>query len=155
MNSFRFFADGDKGDRAQVAHFETPVLRGGHVDRKPRSRRQQRIAVRRSASHDLGRQVAACTATIFRNEAVLETTLKLGRHQPGYGIGQTAGRESDVHRDILRRIALRRSGLRRTDRNDCAEHQRTGRQLNFPHRSFPPNKPRGERNGRHLAWEAI
>ena len=107
-------ADGDEGDRAQVALLEAPVLRGGHVGGKARGRRQQRVAVRRGAGHRLGRDVAAGAAAVLDHEAVLEAVFELGRNQPRDHVGEPAGREGDDHGDVLRRIGLRERGLRQT-----------------------------------------
>jgi hypothetical protein len=127
MNSFRSLA-GLLGctARPDVVHLEAAILGGGHVDGKACGRRQQCVAVRHSGKDSLRCDIAARAATVLHHHAVLEPGFELARNQARDDVGKPASREGDHHGDVLRRVGLRESGMRKHQSRDRAKDRRPG-----------------------------
>jgi hypothetical protein len=109
MNGENVRAEGHDGDRTQIVGRETLVSGGGLVDRKRGGGGKNGVAVRRRAAHGSCGEVAAGAAAIFHHHRLPEALAELLSNQAGDDVGNAAGREGDLERDGLRRIALRRS----------------------------------------------
>ena len=106
-------ADGDEGDRPQIALLEAAVLRGGEVGGEARGRRQQRVAVGRGACDRLGGELPPAPPRFSTTKLCFSRPSSLLDDQPADDVGEPAGRERDDDGDVLRRIALRGGGLPR------------------------------------------
>ncbi len=100
------------------------------------------MAVGHRAADGFGREIAAGAAAIFHHHRLPEALAELLSNQAGDDVGNAAGREGDLERDGLRRIALRRSrpcdsadGRREQDAKRGAER---GHTVSFHSR---PNAP--------------
>ena len=80
----------------------------GLVDRKRGGRNKNGVAVGRRAAHGSCSEVAAGSTAIFNHHRMPNALAELLPNQAGDDVGDTAGREGDLERDGLRRIALRR-----------------------------------------------
>ncbi len=124
-------------DGAQVIGREAFVLGRGLADRERRGGGEDGVAVGGRGAHRLGGEIAAGAAAIFHHDRMLEALTELLPHQAGDHVGDAPGREGDDEVDVLRRVGLRRRGLRqgggqdreqeRAARRSCCQHGKSFR----------------------------
>src|SRR5262249_55962921 len=71
-------------------------------------------------------EVAAGAAAIFHHHRLAETLAQLLPHQTGDDVGDATGGEGDLQRDVLRRIGLRPSRVRKAGGYDRPENVKLG-----------------------------
>ena len=112
--------EGHDRDRAQIVDREALVFGGGLVDGKGGGGGEDGVTVGSRAAHRFRGEIAAGATAVFHHHRLAETLAQLLPHQTGDDVGDAAGREGDLQRDVLRRIGLRPSRVRKAgcDRHD-------------------------------------
>src|SRR5262249_11059691 len=98
----------------------------GLIDRKGGGGGEDGVAVRRRAAHRFRRQIAAGAPAIFHHHRLPEPLAELLPNEARDDVGDAAGRERDLQRDVLRRIGLRPSRLREAGGGDHDEDAKRG-----------------------------
>src|SRR5262249_9926705 len=98
----------------------------GLIDRKGGGGGEDGVAVGRRAAHRFRREIAAGATAIFHHHRMPEALAELLPNQAGDDVGDAAGGEGDLQRDVLRRIGLRPSRLRDAGGGGHDEDQKLG-----------------------------
>jgi hypothetical protein len=84
---------------------------------------RERIAIRRLALHELGRDAPARTGAVLDHHRLAEQFRKLGRIDAGDGVRAPAGSKPDDEPDRLVRKARGRIGLRQRRRRGACKRE--------------------------------
>jgi hypothetical protein len=108
------------GNRRDIAHeVERKIGKQRGIDRVLRIDQKQRVAIRRRAHDQLGRDIAGRARTHLDDKLLSEMLRKILRDEPGGDVGRTRGRLADDHLGRAGRIIERhRAAVRERHRSD-------------------------------------
>jgi len=118
--------EGHDGDGAQIVDREALVFGRALIDRKGGGGGEEGVAVGRRAADRFRREIAAGATAVFHHHRMSEALAELLPNQAGDDVGNAAGREGNLQRDVLRRIGLRPSRLRDGGGGGHDEDQKLG-----------------------------